>query len=121
MLESKHGVILDFFLRLKETRGGQNEDWMDALQVQQAIRVSNHLYGSEVLSAQELAKEYSRPIEAGAIPKLLPQDIVDVYQILLAKRKLTLILRSKIIQEPLIAVGDMIQIFVKGSKEKRGN
>ena len=97
-----------------------NEEWMDALQVQQAIRVSNDLYGSEVLSAKELAKVYSRQIEARATPKLLPQDIVDAYQILLSKTKLTINLRSKTIQEPLIAVGDMIQIFVKGSKEKRG-
>ena len=38
----------------------------------------------------------------------------------MAKRKLTLILRSKTIEETPIAVGDMVQIFVKDSKEKRG-
>ena len=79
MLESKHRVIRDVFLRLKEARSDDSQKWMDALDVQQAIRVSNDLYGSEVLSAQELAKGYSRPIEAGAKPKLLSQDIVDPY------------------------------------------
>ena len=120
MLESKHRVIRDVFLRLKEARSDDSQKWMDALDVQQAIRVSNDLYGSEVLSAQELAKGYSRPIEAGAKPKLLSLDIVDAYQTLFAKRKLTLILRSKTIEETPIAVGDMVQIFVKDSKEKRG-
>lgn len=99
VLESKHRIIRDVFLRLQEAAKNDKHKWTDKLLVQQAIRISNDLYGSDILSAQELAKGYARPVQAGSVPKLLSQDLIDAYQKLLAKRKLTLILRSKTFEE----------------------
>ena len=120
VLESKHRIIRDVFLRLKEEGQVAEDDCKQSLCVQQAIRISNDLYGNDVLSAQELAKGYSRPLESGVIPKSLSQDLIDAHQTLLAKRKLTLILRSKTFDEIPIAVGDLVQVFIKKQNQKRG-
>lgn len=120
VLESKHKIIRDVFIRLKEESTVERKEWETSLITQQAIRISNDLYGSDVLSAQELAKGYARPIQNEVIPKQLPQELVDAHQTLLAKRKLTLILRSKTFAESPIAVGDLVQILIKKEHEKRG-
>lgn len=49
-----------------------------------------------------------------------PADISRAREELIAKRKLTLILRSKAYEEPALHVDDMVQTYVKHDKEKRG-
>ena len=60
-------------------------------------------------------------MENGKIPKTIPQDILKARDTLLAKRKLNLILRSESIEDPLVKIGDLVQVFTKLQKEKRGS
>lgn len=89
MLESKHCVIRYIFLRLID----HNPQLSVSLAVQQAVRISNDLYGSHVLSAYELAKGLTRP--HGSTPLALPPDLFEAQETLVAKRKLSTILCSK--------------------------
>lgn len=86
----------------------------------QAIAISNDLYGNDVMSAHELAKGYPWPIQSSQSPMLLPQQVYEAYQNLLAKRKLTLILRSKTFEELPISVGDTVPVYLKHQNRKRG-
>ena len=115
-IESKHRVLRDIFLRLKS----DNPDFHTALLVQQTFRISNSLYGNNLLSAQELAKGYTVPVTPGAMAISIPKELVEAQQKLQAKRKLTLILKSKSIMETPVHAGDMVEVFVKHSNEKRG-
>ena len=58
-LESNHGKMRNIYLRLK---GSVKDDSSERIQVQQELRTSNDLYGSEMCSGNELAKDYTRPI-----------------------------------------------------------
>ena len=88
--------------------------------VQQALRISNDLYSSDVCSAQELAKGYTRPATIGSFIAIVPQEILQAHDDLLAKRKLTRILRSKTGSDIPVKVGDTVQIFIREQKDKRG-
>ena len=116
VLESKHKVIRDVFLRLNS----HNSDVGEALQAQQSIRISNDLYGNSVCSSLELAKGFTRPIECGSFPKTVPDDLIKAQETIMAKRKLNLILRSKATSEAPVKVGDLVQVFIKLQHEKRG-
>ena len=85
VLESKHKIIRDIFLRIKSEDGNIS----DTLAAQQSIRISNDLYGNDLCSSYELAKGFTRPVESGKIPKTIPQDILKARDILLAKESLT--------------------------------
>lgn len=56
--------------------------------------MSNDLYGSDMVSAFELAKRFSKPIEREPHPFFLSDDTVEARDELVAKRKLTFILWS---------------------------
>ena len=119
VLESKHKIFRDVYLRLKAENEPATKEH-DRLLVQQAIRITNDLYGTDFCSANELAKGYTRPIRAGDLPVVLPTESLDTHDELLAKRKLNRILRSKTIQDKPIQVGDNVQIFIRQQSEKRG-
>lgn len=78
------------------------------------------MYGSDTASTQELAKGYTRPIASAHNPYKVSGEIIDANETLLAKRKLAKILRSKALVEPLVTIGDMIDVFIKLENEKRG-
>ena len=109
VLESKHKIIKDIFLQVKEN----NETLSDTIPAQQAIRISNGRYGNDVCSSYEIAKGYTRAIEPGEFPKILPEDIQKARKVLIAKQKLNLILKSKSRYGLPIKVGDQVQIFIK--------
>ncbi len=88
--------------------------------IQEALRISNDLYGNDVMSAHEQAKGYTRPIYSGSPAFEIPTEIVNAHNTLLAKRKLTLILRSKSVQRHHLSEGDLVQIYVKQLNSKRG-
>ena len=119
VIESKHRIIRDIYLRLKHECNEENAI-KERLIVQQALRISNDLYGSDVCSAQELAKGYTRPATVGSYPVIVPEDILQAHDNLLAKRKLTRILRSKTTSDIPVKVDDIIQIFIREQKDKRG-
>lgn len=117
VLESKHGIIRSVYLRLKATTDDQsNQNHL----VYQAVRISNVLYGSDTMSAFEMAKGYTVPIIPGTAPHPVPDEILSAQQNLSAKRKLTLILRSQTQSVPSVSSGDLVQVFIKNGKEKRG-
>eukprot|EP00737_Agarophyton_chilense_P003638 gb/GEZJ01004314.1/.p1 GENE.gb/GEZJ01004314.1/~~gb/GEZJ01004314.1/.p1 ORF type:complete len:153 (-),score=18.72 gb/GEZJ01004314.1/:413-871(-) len=91
------------------------------LLIQQAICISNYLHGNDVLSSQELAKGYTRPVIVGKLPVEIPHDFIKAPENSRAKRKITLILRSQSVKENPISVGDLIEVFLKNGKEKRGH
>lgn len=86
----------------------------------QAVRISNDLFGSDILSSFEMTKGYCKPILPGASPIPFVQEIFDAQLQLDAKRKLTRILRSRSLQKSQVKVGDLVEVFVKTGKEKRG-
>lgn len=86
VLESKHRIIRDVYLRLKHANGSKPHPVL----VVEAIRISNDLYGNDVMSAHELAKRYTRPLSADQLLFQIPEEIVSANEKLLAKRKLTL-------------------------------
>ena len=119
VLEYKHRIIRDVYLRLKDTKKDQDTP-NESLFVQQALRIST-LYGNEVMSAHELAKGYTYPIVIGTSPVPVPDEIVSVQEQLTAKRKLTRIMRSKAIKDEPVVTGDLVENFIKHDKEKRGS
>ena len=118
VIESKHRIIRDIYLRL---RSATDENNTSALLVVQALRISNDLYGSDVMSAQELAKGYTRPLAADKFPVPIPDEILAAHEQLLSKRKLTLILRSKSVIDNPVNVADLFQVYIKLQHEKRGH
>lgn len=70
-LESKHRIIRDIYLRMKSasTEGMDNK-----VLFQQAVRVSNDLYGNDVIYAFELAKGFTRPLLRGKSPLEIPRN-----------------------------------------------
>jgi len=125
VLESKHKILRNIYLRLKDQvdvdSASKISTCSDCVLVQRTFRVSNDLYGSDTMSAHELAKGYTRPIGITAHPTYLPSELREAHDKLIAKRKLTLILRSKSIIEPEISTGDMVEVFIKKQHEKRGS
>jgi len=121
VLESKHKVIRDVFLRLVENYGDDTkENEFPSLIVQEALRICNDLYGNDVMSAHELAKGYTRPIHPSGPLVVVPDDIQAAHDTLIAKRKLNLILKSNATHDIPLASGDLVQVFIKLEKEKRG-
>ncbi len=115
-LESKHKVVRDIYTRLKE--GNPSESFNRLCS--QAFTISNDLYGNGHCSAFECAKGYTRPICSGKMPVAIPQEVLDAQKERIAKRKLNLILRSKAVQDITLEIGDIVQVFLKQSGEKRG-
>lgn len=115
VLESKHRILRDIYLRLKSASPSEDP----RLLVAKMFRISNDLYGNSVASTHELAKGFTRPINQDA-PRLLPSDIRKAHEEMVAKRKLNLILSSKSIADTPIKVGDTVQIYIRLPNQKRG-
>lgn len=84
-----------------------------------AVSISNDLYGNDVLSSFEQAKGYTKPLN-GNSPKYIPDEIIEAQENLSAKRKMSIILKSKASIEEHISVGDMIEVYHKTGMNKRG-
>ncbi len=70
-LESEHRVIRDIYLRLK---AANPEDTESPITIQQALRISNDLYGNHIVSAYGFAKGFTRPVGTGQTPPMIPSD-----------------------------------------------
>lgn len=115
VIESKHGIIRSIIIRLQHAQPERDNRRL-ALQV---LSISNDLSGSDIISAFEMARGFSRPISNEI--NFIGQDIVDAQQTIQAKRNLTKILRSKAISDISIAPGDLVEVYVKDGKSKRGS
>lgn len=71
VLESKHRVIRDIYLRLRADCTEYTKD-KNMLLVDKAFRISNDLYGNDMMSSHELAKGYTRPILSDSFPVQIP-------------------------------------------------
>ncbi len=115
-MESKHKVIRDILLRLK----ADDEQFGEQLLAQESNRISNELYGNNFCFSHELAKGFTRPVENGSFPNLVPEEIIKARETIMAKLKVNLILRSKSIAETPVNASDLIQVFIKLQHENRG-
>lgn len=113
VIESKHGIIRSIFIRLKADKPDMDASTL----VQQSFLISNNLYGSDIMSAYEMAHGFPRPLNG--IVHEIDDEIIDAQNTLEAKRKLTTILRTKSTQDSVISHGDLVELFIKTGKEKR--
>lgn len=90
MIEPRYGSIWSIFLRLKHA----DSEIGDALHVIRAIRVSDDLSGSDTLSANEMAKGFGKCLVASQRPVSVDKTLCEAHDEPIAKRKLTLMLRS---------------------------
>lgn len=88
-IEPRNRTIRSMFLRLKNAE----PDLSDNLHAIRAIRISNDLYGSDTLSAYEMAKGFTKPLCVDQKPRPVDEELRNAHDELIAKRKLTLILR----------------------------
>lgn len=114
MLESKHGIIRSIFLRLIDA----SPSIARTLAELQAMRISNDLYGSSTPSAFEMARDFIRPLHGS--PVMLPDELFLAQSELHAKRKLTRILQSKSVADSKFTIGELVEVFIKGPRKKRG-
>lgn len=87
-IDSKHNIIRSVFLRLKEAAGADFDPKLAAYKV---VSISNDLYGNDILSVFDLAKGFSIPISVKPIDTVVPDDVLNVRDLLHARRKLALI------------------------------
>ena len=113
VLESKHGFIRSIFLRL--TSEGSLSPKLAAMQ---SVRISNGLHGSEVLSAFEMAKGFTRPVTVSSQVVEIDPVLLEAKIQLEAKRKLTSILRSKATTNLHVSVGDLVENFCQKRQKK---
>ena len=113
VLESKYGVIRSMFLRLT-SEGSLSPKLADM----QSVRISNDLYGSEILSSFEMAKGFSRPVTVSSQVVEIDPVLVEAKIQLEAKRKLTRILRSKATTNLHVSVGDLVEKFCQKRQRK---
>lgn len=72
------------------------------------------------MSSFEPVKGFAKPVDSSCRPQTTQSELIHAHDMLKAKRKLTLILRSKSNKEPVVRAGDLVQVYVKHRKEKRG-
>ena len=67
----------------------------------------------------ELAKKYSLPLEESSYMLDVPREIYPSHHVLKAKRMLNIVLRFEAVKTPYIGVGELVDIFLKPSPQKR--
>lgn len=119
VLESKHRTIRDVYLRLN---AGVQPDSAHTERVleQKAILISNDSHGTDVCSARDLARGYTRPAMEGVFSNKVPTEILAAHDELVAFRKLSCILRSKSVSEEKVCARDTVQVYVQKQFGKRG-
>lgn len=85
---------------------------------QRAISISNDRYVNDIISSFEQANGFTKPVNGNASSSI-PKKISDPQQILAAKWKLALILKSKATIEQQNNVGDMIDDYKPPFMDKR--
>lgn len=116
-IDPRHGTIRSIFLRLKSAEPQKP----DRLHTIRAIRISNDLYGSDTLSAFEMKKGFSKPLISSQRPIPVDEELHTAHDELIAKRKLTLIMRTNTFLSAQLKIGDLVQVFLHDGKSKRGS
>lgn len=117
ILEPKYGIIRSLYSRLRNA----NADLDPRLISYCAVRISNDMFGSGVLSAFELYRGVSKPIMQGKGTIKILDRLIKPHEPIIAKRKLHLMLRSKSPDTNItLKIGDLVQLFIKVPTDKRG-
>lgn len=74
-----------------------------------------------MVSSFELAKGFTRPVASNSDIQKIPEDIVQEHCNIVSKRKLNKILRSHTFGTELLKIGDLVQVYIKHDKDKRGS
>lgn len=85
-----------------------------------AVRVSNDIYGSDLIGTFEAAKGYTRPFCPTEPPVTVDADLLEAHQNLLVSPKLTGIMSSPSVSPADFRTGDLDQVFYKRGRQKRG-
>lgn len=88
------------------------------LAAQKTVLISNYLYGVHVLSAYKVENGFTRQIYTLHGP--FPTEHFKAHAVVSAQRKLAKILSSKSIAKIPLAVGDLVDIYVRTDGQKRG-
>lgn len=65
-----------------------------------------------------MAQGFTRPVMGQ--PHALPKDVYKEQMDLLSKRKMTKVLQSKSTTDGFVSTGDMVEVYVRDGKRKRG-
>lgn len=103
VIESKHGLIRSVFLNPVSASPHAPKEQL-ALQ---ALSISNDLNHLNIMSAFELVKGFTRPVDVNRV-HAVPDEIINAELKLSERRKMSLILISKATFEEYIKVGDMV-------------
>lgn len=114
LIERRHCTIRSVFLKLEKAE----PPITDTPYGVRAVRTSNDLYGSDTMSALELAKSYSKPLSANQKPISVDEALWQPHDKPIAKQKLTLIIRSKVYSPQLIEPSKVVLVFIKHDTEK---
>ena len=104
--DPKKGVIRSIFIRLKHESPNANI----SILALRHVTIANDVYGSDVMSAFEIAKVFTKALIDGTTPLTVSPDLITARETLMAKRKLNLILRTKATVDPVIHPGDLVQV-----------
>lgn len=88
------------------------------LLAQQVPLIFNGLYGNDTMSAFELAKPYTKPIDGQSVQN--SDGIIGAQLHLATRRKLALILKSKLTFENLVNIDIMVEVYNKTEMGKKG-
>lgn len=75
----------------------------------------------DVLSAYEAIKGFTRPLEPSSLPKALDLVLLEAHQTLIGRRKMTRIRRSHSFKPSDSRLGDLVQLYHRDKKRKKGN
>ena len=94
-IESKERVIRSIYLKLKDAAEPEH----DAIKASyKAVSISNELYGNDTMSVFELANGFTKPLDFAKSHTEIPEGIRSAHDKLQAKRKMSLILKSKAVK-----------------------
>lgn len=71
------------------------------------------------MSAYEAANGFSRPFAPGEKPISMDDELLLAHEELIARREMTQILRSHFLKQFDFKTGDLVQVYVRHSHQKR--
>lgn len=113
VLKSKRGAVRSIFLRLTGYDSNNH-----GLAARRAVRTSNGLSISDTLSAFEMTGGFKMFVSTPFHLSAIDLDLINVNLRLEAKRKLTLVLRSKAVTANKLQVGSIVALFLKRDNGK---
>lgn len=115
-IESKHRVIRSIYLPLKESAREQHDT---RLALYRSVSISSYFYGNDIILAFNLSKGFTKHLLRSPLEDFILDEVVMSHENLQAKRKPSLIIKSKAVKETPIRIGDFLEVYSKRKQEKR--